>query len=438
MEVAEKYCFRCASPLPPGAAHCPRCGAPTGIHYTAKPPRPRLTPGFAAAILVLGAAAFVLSYALPPLPASLSLEASTYLLPAGAAVLAAALLWRKGAPWEIELFVPLGAALVLFEHVMVFVLHVEAPALIYVFKAGIAVMAAAAASWLMARREARILNVKPPLSRAPLALSLSTALLLELVFATGGAFSPLALERALLGLTALGVATWLTWHFYAPRVFEAYLNRSAGEEAVMLDTGVSREELGYQFTEMLLRSFTLVLMVFSIVILGVQVFAPQLSLSSVPDLVKVAKYSLAAEVLLGVFGPPAYWLSDALDLRVLDRASMTLEKAAPIEALDSMVDAFALLGFLLTLRDATLAITPPQESPAVYVPVAVFNSILLLFYFTVITLPPALIATALYHKYSFKRHVEHILSRVKPTPLHELPSLLQPSKSWAATRQTAS
>jgi len=435
----EGYCLRCAAPIPRGSHYCPRCGAPTAVHYTSKPPRIRLTPGLGLALLVAGAALYLYAFTLAPPEAGPTVaELAAYLVPGGAALLLASLLWRALKPWAIELLVPAGAALTLVEHVLLFAMGVEAPSLLGVFKAGIAFMAAGVAAWLMARREASLLNTQVELSRSPLALSLATALLLELVMASGGAFSPAAVERSLLALTALGVAVWLTWHFYAPRVFKMYIGSTPGT-TVMLDTGVTREELGYEFTTILLRSFTLVLMVFSAIVLALQLASPQTDLSSIPSFISVAKYSLAAEVALGVFGPPAYWLSDALDLRVFDRARLTLEKAAPIDMLDNMVDAFALLGFLLTLRDITLAVTPADANPALYLPVAIFNSVLLFYYYVAVTLPPALIATALYHKYSFRGQLQALLSELKPLGVDALPALIgEASRSSGGERQISS
>ncbi len=440
MEI-EGYCLRCAAPLPRGSLYCPRCGAPTTVHYTSKPPRVRLTPRLGLIVLVAGILSYICSYTFAPVQAAPTVaEIAAYLIPGGAALLLAAILWRALKPWVIELLVPAGAALTLLEHVLLFTLHIEVPALIGIFKAGIAVMAAGVAAWLMAKGEAVLLNRDVELSRSPLALSLAMALLLELVMASGSAFNPATVERSVLGLTALGVTVWLTWHFYAPRVFKLYLGSSAGGDAVMLDTGVTREELGYQFTTILLRALMLVLMVFSIVVFALQLAAPQIDLSSVGSLIAVAKYSLTAEVLIGVFGPPAYWLSDALDLRVFNRTRLTLEKAAPIDMLDNMVDIFALLGFLLTLRDVTLAITPADANPALYLPVALFNSILLLYYYVAVTLPPALIATALYHRYSFRGQLNALLSELRPLRLDALAELLrgEASRNSEAARQTAS
>jgi len=418
------YCFRCGAPAPRGATYCPRCGAPLDVHYVLRPPRPRLTPSLGLALTVLGAALYALGYTLAPLwLVPVLLESSFYLAVFGLGVMASATLWRWLKPWAIEPLFLVGALLTLVEHVAVFTFHVEAPTLLYLFKAGIALMAASTAAWLMARREARLLNIDVVKSRWPFASSLAAATLMSLVFAAG-APSALGVVEALAAAYTVGVAAWLLWHFYAPSVFKAYLGLSSTEEAVMVDRGLTREETGYAFTDILLRASTLALMAFSILVFGAQLFDPQLDLSSMGTLVLLAKYSLAAEVLLGVFGPPAYWLFEALDLRVLDRASATLEKASPIGFLDSMVDLFAALGFLLTIRDVTLSITPPDAAPALYAPLAFFNAILLLYYYASIVLPPALVATALYHKYSFEKQARWLLDEIRPRRLEEAAALL--------------
>jgi len=425
VEVEERrHCFRCGSSVPREATYCPRCGAPLDVYYVSKPPAPRLTPALGLAVTLAGAALYALGYTILPLsmvPAVL--EAGVYTLVFGVGMFASSLFWRWLKPWLIEFIFIAGVLLTLVEHLLVFTLRLDTPALVYLFKAGVALMAASTASWLMAKRESRLLNVAVVESRWPLALSLATAATMALVFAASSG-SAIHVFEALAAAFTVGAATWLLWHFYAPGIFRLYLGLSHTEAAVMVDRGLTGEETSFSFTEILLRAFMLVLMVFSILVLGAQLFEPQLDLSSIETLVLLAKYSLAAEVLLGVLGPPAYWLFEALDLRILDKVSATLERASPIGFLDNMIDVFALLGFLSTIRDITLSLTPPDASPALYVPTAFFNALLLLYYYAAIVLPPALIATALYYRYSFRRQAQWLLEEIKPMGLDEAAAIL--------------
>lgn len=336
-----------------------------------------------------------------------------YLLWVGLTLYLSSVAFRYRIPWMIEFFFLLGIMSILAEHIIMFIVHYSSPNLVYLFKAGFSVMVASIIAWFMAYREEKLLNRRLKLSLSSHATSIGTVLLLELTMASGGGFSLVSLERWVLGLTTVGVTVWLVWHIFVPKIFLLYLKGVKGAEVVMLDS-ICREELPNSFMELLSRSFMLVLMVFSIMVLGIQVFAPSFDLSRMENLILLARHSLILEVLIGVWGPPVYWMFDTLNLRFYNFVEGIVEKKHPIEALDNMIDAFALVGFLLALRDVTISITPLAEDLATYISLATFNLFLLIFYFVAVTVPPALIATTVYYKYSFDHQARYILDVVKP------------------------
>ena len=349
------------------------------------------------------------------LPAPFLTDASFYTVVAGITIALAARMFRRLMAWGIELVFLAGLLLILAQHILVFILGVGDPLVVYLFKAGVAVMLASTLAWWMAERESKITNWSFRFSLSPVLMSLLVAFLLETVLVVSGPGFPDSIYIFYIGLTTLGVTVWLAWHFFAVKVFKLYLKWSG--KGRLYSTGKPDISKPKSMFSLMSEAFMLVLMVFSIIVLGVQVFAPQIDLSRFQDLVLVAKLSLVAEAAVGVFGPPAYMLFEALDLRRLDALELIVEKVHPVDYLDSMIDVFALIGFLLTMRDVTLSYTASaQAEPSI----VLYTLITLLFYYLAITLPPALLATTMYHRYSYAGQAAYLYEKLRPREVQEI------------------
>ncbi|RLE61000.1 MAG: hypothetical protein DRJ35_01725 [Thermoprotei archaeon] len=422
MELEERYCFRCGGQVPSTAAFCPRCGQQLDLYYTSRPPRVRLAPRLWSSLVLVGFVMFVMGLFGLSGDAGLALlleDWGFYLACFGFTVYLSAIAMKNRRPWIIEFFFLIGVALIMLEHFLMFVFNFSSPYLVYLFKAGFIVAVSSIFSMIIAQQENTILNRRLTLSLHPYATAAITVGLFEATMALGGGFGLGAIERWFLGLTTVGLSVWLVWHVLAPRVLLLYLGRTKGVEIMTPGEPIERESLLF-FVELLSKSFMLVLMVFSIMVLGIQIVLPGFDLSKMENLILVARYSLVFEILIGVIGPPVYWLFDELDFRFYNWNESVVEKRHPVEALDNLIDAFSLISLLLAIRDVAMSTTPATENPAVYLTLITFNLFLLLYYFVAITMPPALIATALYYRYSFHRQKIYIVEIIQPKKFQKI------------------
>ena len=271
-------------------------------------------------------------------------------------------------------------------------------------------------------REFDSLGVQIEDARYENVLSLFTAAMPLLFYSLLGSTSP----KIYIGMPAIGLATWLVWDMLTTRLVKIYVFKNIrGEkeewmEVVRLEDRLRWREYKPHYVNMLLNSFTLTLMTYSIVVFALQII-PVIDITTIEGLVEVVRYSWILLILLSILVGPSQWLFDALDLRVYDKRLKILEKASPFKYLDEFADLFAFLGFILTIRDISYRITGgvnPLDPSAIYFASQTALFIFLLYWLSMLT--SSLLATLLYYRLSITRHIPEILHELNPKRIEDV------------------
>ncbi|RLE73205.1 MAG: hypothetical protein DRJ37_00925, partial [Thermoprotei archaeon] len=253
-------------------------------------------------------------------------------------------------------------------------------------------------------------------------LSLLTAAMPLLFYALLGSTSP----KIYIGMPAIGLATWLVWDMLTTRLVKIYVFKNIrGEketwmEVVRLEDRLRWREYKPHYVNMLLNSFTLTLMTYSIVVFALQI-VPVIDITTIEGLAEVVHYSWILLILLSILVGPSQWLFNVLDLRIYDKRLKILEKASPLKYLDEFADVFAFLGFILTIRDISYKATGggnPLTPSTIYFASQTALFIFLLYWLSMLT--SSLLATLLYYRLSMAKHVSEILYELNPRRLEDV------------------
>lgn len=273
-------------------------------------------------------------------------------------------------------------------------------------------------------KEIDSLNIEVEHTRYENLLAAITILVPLLFFASYGSTS----LRIYIGMPTIGLATWLIWDIFSTKLVKIYVFKNLSGrkeewmEVVRLEDKVKERGLRPHFIDMLLDSFTLTLLTYSIIVLGLELVpVVEVDTASVEGLANTVQYSWILLILLSILVGPSQWLFDALDLRIYNKKVMIVEKASPFRYLDEFIDVFALLGFLLTIRNVSYKVTGGKNMfgfSKIYFASQTALFLFILYWLSMLT--PSLLATLLYYKFSITRHVSEVLRELKPRSIEEI------------------
>ena len=128
-------------------------------------------------------------------------------------------------------------------------------------------------------------------------------------------------------------------------------------------------------------------------------------------------------IFVSPFVAPPSWLLGSLNLKVYDRRKETVEEACVIESLKSFIDTFSLIGVIYSIYQLgkTFTLIFVEEAGEVSdIMLANLITIVTVNFFTYLWLliaTPAIIATTLYYKFTYNKHLTKLLEELNPVKI---------------------
>jgi len=421
----KRYCLKCGAELPEVSEYCGRCGYPARIHLIDEPPKLRITYKLGIVIFLLGLLSHLfvnygVAFLNPNLPENtlymLVYADEALFLPLtlfGALTIISAYAKLSLRPWIIDIVVVFGFLCFVLT---LYIIFGYLPKSTYIYAhfrtASYILTIGGILCRKMIDREVNILNMQIDDTKFSYSLAMLT-ILLSISY-----LSSLPLAVILSSLSA-GIITWIIWDTYTPRITRIYIFKNwrgeKGEwmEVVQIGDKMNWRELRPHYTNLLLKSFTPILMAFSLLTFADEILPLGLEISTIEGMAKSIKYSLGLIMVFSIFVSSTQWLFDVLDLRIFDKRENVLEKVGIISYLDSFIDVFALIGFLITLYNvAAREVEGATGVAAVYYSIS--STVFVLFLYWITLLATSLTATLLYFKFSIRKHVNKVLREIGP------------------------
>ncbi len=421
-----RYCLRCGARITEDMSYCGRCGYPTKVYLIENPPKIRVTYRLGFLVFILGLIPHIfVNYMIDLLHISFTrdiLYTLVYLddilflplLVLGIIFLFSTFSKLILKPWLIDIIVVIGFSAFILTIYLVQNASLQYTILyMYVRSISYFLIIGGVLSRKMVDEEIERLNAQINDTKGSYLLAFITVLISLSYF-----FSlPL---RILLSTISVGIITWLVWDVYTPRITLSYIfknikgRKEDWMEVIQIKDRLNWRELKPHYVNLLLKSFTPILMSFSILAFTGEIFPfLDIEMNTVEGIAKSIKYSLMLITIFSIFVSSTQWLFDVLDLRIYDKREKIVEKASIIGYLDSFIDVFALISFLITMyRVASTQVEKVTGVALVYY--SITSTFFLFLLYWIILLPTSMLATLLYFVFSMKKHINIILRLLNP------------------------
>jgi len=434
------YCYKCGKRLEYSSDFCPKCGFPTHIYFKEKPPKLRLRYALSVPILILSTLGVAITLLLEDTLTSTILDVMWYIsynifapLVFIGLVLTLSTAFRNSFKyWLIDYITALG--MIIFpirHHLMVYIgsgaVSVPIPIQGIVANSFWALIVGGIIAKQLLKREMKSLNVRVKSARNTFKLGIICTSILMLIFV--GSPLPAIISISVMFFVC-GILAWIAWHLTDVlaskiNVFRSLSFKRSNRTVVETERQVIVEDTG--FTEIFIKSITPTLLSLSLISFIAQ-FMPWLGvdLSSLDVIFRPFNLILSSFLILIFVSPfvaPPSWLLGSLNLKVYDRRKETVEEACVIESLKSFIDTFSLIGVIYSIYQLgkTFTLIFVEEAGELSdIMLANLITMVTVNFFTYLWLliaTPAIIATTLYYKFTYNKHLTKLLEELNPVKI---------------------